>query len=112
MKRLERGWVGHYCLADKCQFRRNTLLDDRIVISTVGACVDGDKYREIGIDRYFETMAFYAEDTEYRDADVQQEIGMLKRLDGPIQWTSDMQANEMHEDAVNEIIARIESGEL
>lgn len=108
MKRLERGWPAHYCCANRCLFRRNTLLDDRIIVSTVGLCVGTDGYREIGDERYYETMAFYADASEYHNVVDFKGIAMLKTLN----VLDDMKANTMHEDAVNEIIARMESGDL
>ena len=63
VKRTERGWGGHFIMADRCLFRRNTLLeyaDRRFVVSTVGACYVDGKLEEIGHERYYETMAFEA----------------------------------------------------
>ena len=62
----ERGWPGHFCAADKCLFRRNTLIegkDDAVVVSTVGCMIpaDRDAPEEIGANgRYYETMVFGA----------------------------------------------------
>ena len=77
VKRTERGWAGHFILADKCLFRRNTLIayeDKKWVISTVGNCFVGGALTEIGADRYYETMAFVANDDEYNDADFSKTI--------------------------------------
>jgi hypothetical protein len=62
--RTERGWPGHFICADKCLFRRNTLLelgDVKIVVSTVWLFRVNGQFQEIGCGRYFETMAFYSE---------------------------------------------------
>ena len=73
----ERGWAGHFICADKCRFRRNTLLtykDRKWVVSTVGAMYVNFELDTIGAYRYFETMAFWAKDDQYNDADVRREI--------------------------------------
>lgn len=121
IKRTERGWAGHFCCADRCLFRRNTLLEDgetRIVVSTVGLLLDDYKtntrsFREIGCNRHFETMAFHARrvDDRYWDADVSREV----EIHG--QWRiseidADDKANDMHEVAVAEITERIKKGEF
>lgn len=60
----ERGWAGHFILADRCLFRRNTLLeykDKKWVVSTVGAYRTlENKIDTIGHRRWYETMAFEA----------------------------------------------------
>lgn len=113
VKIQERGWGGHFILANRCRFRRNTLLtygDTRIVVSTVGRLVSKDesRFERIGMNRYFETMAFYAdkEDTRYYDADIEREVP----IDG--EWCiseidADDRANDMHEAAVREISVKL-----
>ena len=114
VKRTERGWAGHFCMADRCQFRRNTLLeigDIRIVVSTVGAVFEskGNNYMEIGYRRHFETMVFHARfDDPYWDSDVSREIG----FESPwsvfgVEKTSDFEANKMHERVVEEITQKL-----
>ena len=76
---IERGWAGHFILADRCLFRRNTLLeykDKKWVVSTVGAFRNHEnKIDNIGHRRWYETMAFEAsEKNGYIDANVEKEI--------------------------------------
>lgn len=124
VKLIERGWAGHFICSDRCVFHRNTLVDGghvKIVVSTVGAMVDIHArgwpnkltFDEIGLDRYYETMCFKADmtDTRYYDADVSQHISLngkwcIDHLD------ADDEANNMHDDAVAEIKARMEAGEF
>ena len=124
VKRTERGWAGHFICADSCLFRRNTLLQsatDEIVVSTVGAMKSpwkkGDKFyrgafEEIGMNRYYETMAFVAvaSDTRYHDIDVSKNIYFdskrsIDHLD------SDDEANDMHEAVVAELMGKMAHGE-
>lgn len=80
MKRIERGWAGHFCMGVECIWRRNTLIEDKgryIVVSSVGALPVRDKngnrtkFREIGFKRYYETMIFVGhEDGILIEADV------------------------------------------
>ena len=121
VKRTERGWAGHFCCADRCLFRRNTLLEYgevRIVVSTIGLMLDDRnnkerKFIQVGLDRYFETMAFHAhlEADRYWDANVGREIS----FDSP--WAigevdADDKANDMHEAVVAEITKGLESGKV
>lgn len=115
--RTERGWGAHFCLADRCAFRRNTLLecgDQRIVVSTVGAMssLDGTCYDAIGHNRHFETMAFHAVwEDPYWDVDVMRQLEMpcASTLSG-VQRNSDSLANEMHEAAVSQFMEALARG--
>ena len=120
VKRTERGWAGHFICADRCLFRRNTLLecgDVGIVVSTVGLMLDyhhkgfpnTHKFAEVGYMRNYETMAFHADpkDTRYHDIDVNRQISFespwsIAELD------ADDKANDMHEAVVDEITAELE----
>lgn len=107
--RTERGWPAHFICADRCTFRRNTLLecgDRRVVVSTVGAYFPewDSQMEEIGVDRYYETQAFEAaQDPECGCwlADV------VEHVEFSSPWSisvPDMHgADEMHEAVVKEI---------
>jgi len=116
--RQERGWAGHYYCADKCLFRRNTLLtynNIRIVVSTVGAMVLNDKIVIIGLNGYYETMAFHSDPTDkrYYDADVSKRIHFnSKRTITEPDTDADIEANEMHETVVTEITNRLLAGDI
>lgn len=122
VKRTERGWAGHLRFSSGCRFRRNTLLeygDKKWIVSTVGAYVNSDgKFDAIGYDRFFETMAFEAEEQNgYLDADVSREIpfesdwGIFGET-----WKEiiekypqvDNVANDMHEKVVEELTIAIQ----
>lgn len=120
VKTTERGWPGHYICADKCLFRRNTLVeygDIRIVVSTVGNMRRWEQYKSvletIGYQRHYETMVFHAEfDGNYWDADVSREVEFEGEwaIEG-VEADTDNRANAMHEAVVAEISKRLESGE-
>lgn len=117
VKRQERGWGGHFICADRCRFRRNTLLTYNyieIVVSTVGLMksLDRNEFETIGYERYYETMAFFAdsEDIRYHDIDVGREVSFdsewsINKVD-----VDDM-ANDMHEAVVKEISNKLVEGE-
>jgi len=121
--RTERGWAGHFICANRCRFRRNTLLECgsiKIVVSTVGLMETpwgkGDKFysgifEEVGYQRYYETMAFHSDpnDIRYHDIDV------TKRVDFNSPWLiseidADDRANKMHERVVKEISSKLLKG--
>lgn len=117
VKRTERGWAGHFICADRCLFRRNTLLEyngQKVVVSTVGRMLNlkGDDFETIGFKRHFETMAFVArENDKFNDMDVTKEVTFSS------QWTlpepdMELEANEMHENVVKEITGYLLAGTL
>lgn len=110
IKTTERGWAGHYCLAHKCRFRRNTLIENestKIVVSTVGNMFINGKLEEIGASgRLYETMAFHSKCDKYDDADVSREVSFGTKL--ALYEHDDIKANEMHEAVVEEFIAKLE----
>jgi len=112
--RTERGWAGHFICANRCRFRRNTLLtynDIMIVVSSVGLMEIDGKFDTVGAGRHFETMAFHADknDKRYFDADVSKQVYFdsdwaIAEVD------ADDKANEMHEAVVAEISTKLEKG--
>ena len=122
VKVTERGWAGHFILADRCLFRRNTLLEYKgikWIVSTVGAYRTlENKIDTIGHRRWYETMAFEAYEKDgYIDANVEKEISfdsewgiwgdsweeVCEDCDG----TPDNTANDMHDKVVSELIEKI-----
>ena len=114
--RSERGWGAHYCCANLCYFRRNTLVEKdeiRIVISTVGNMISNYITEKISGDRYYETMVFHAKLVQdiYWDADIQKPITFNSQWRiTKLKFTSDMEANIMHENVVSEIIEGLKNG--
>ena len=119
IKHTERGWGGHFICANRCRFRRNTLLESdtqQIVVSTVGLMEDYrdktcTKFETIGFDRYYETMAFFSdpEDHRYHDIDVTREIG-FKSPWAIAEIDADDRANDMHEVVVKELTRKMKTG--
>lgn len=120
---IERGWAGPFILADRCLFRRNTLLeykDKKWVVSTVGAFRNHEnKIDNIGYRRRYKTMVFEAsEKNGYIDANVEKEISFDSKwfIWGGDSWeevcedcdgTPDNAANDMHDKVVSELIEKI-----
>lgn len=106
--RTERGWPGHFCASRYCQFRRNTLLkfpNVNIVVSTVGnMSVPGIEDRAaVCANRYYETAVFSAL------ADLTADVTRPIHFNAP--WFlgvdgTNLQADEMHEAVVAEIIEK------
>lgn len=118
----ERGWAGHFVCADRCKYRRNTLItcgDIRVVVSSVGNMyIESAEIEPIGFDRYYETMAFKAKKSgDYWDADVTTEIPFEsewaiggKELHSHRNKIDNI-ADEMHDNVVEEIVNQIKNGE-
>jgi len=109
--RKERGWAGHFVCSSECLFRRNTLLtyrNKRVVVSTVGLLVRNNKIETVGSERYFETMAFYADknDNRFFDADVSKTFNFKSKC-AISEIDAEDKANDMHEDVVTEIINKL-----
>lgn len=114
VNRTERGWAGHFICANRCRFRRNTLLtynDIMIVVSSVGLMEIDGKFDTVGDGRHFETMAFHADknDKRYFDADVSKEVYFDSNW-AIAEVDADDKANEMHETVVAEISTKLEQG--
>jgi len=120
VKRTEKGWAGHYICADRCMFRRHTLLyygGLAISVSTVGNFIQGRENREvtqIGSGHYFETMAFHSQmatpSAPWRDGDVSKPI-MIQSPSKLYQPWKEQEANDMHEKVVDEITERLLAGD-
>ncbi len=115
LKITERGWGGHFYLSHRCQFRRNTLIEyknRKYVVSTVGN-LSGEVFanQQIGCDRYYETMAFKAKFVKpYWEADVSKEVEFNSKWSiNKLEQDTDLEANQMHEDVVKELIGKIKS---
>jgi hypothetical protein len=120
VKRTEKGWPGHFCVAASCLFRRHTMLeyaDIVIGVSTVGNYRPNygkrEEIEEIGYHRYFETMAFHGEpateENPWRDPDVSRQISFNSEWAISEPW-KEQQANDMHEAVVAEITAALLAG--
>lgn len=113
--RTERGWAGHFICANRCRFRRNTLLsynDIKIVVSSVGLMEIDGKFDTIGHNRHFETMAFHSDPTDkrYYDANVSKQVYFDSEW-AIAEQDADDKANEMHEAVVAEITDKLLKGE-
>ena len=123
IKITERGWPAHFICADRCMFRRNTLIEvgrKRVVVSTIGQMrkLNDKGIEEIGINRYYETMAFKAiKEGAYWEADILKEITFhSERAICADDWSLlpdniDNKANGMHDEVVKEITERLKNGE-
>ena len=122
VKVTERGWAGHFILADRCLFRRNTLLeykDKKWIISTVGAYRNREnKMGSIRYSRWYETGVFEAkEEKGYIEADIEKEIpfdsewrilgNSWEEVCDNYNGTPDNAANDMHDKVVSELIDKI-----
>ena len=116
VKRTERGWASHFCCADRCLFHRSTLLeygDKAIVVSSVGRMKNLHEggFEEVGLDRYFETMVFYADDSKFRDADVSRDELYVDYPDTH-DPNDEIGANDKHEEVVDLFIEKLKNGKV
>lgn len=119
IKRTERGWAGHFICSDSCKFKRNTLLEcgeTKVVVSTVGNYFNSrDEYEQVGLNRDYETMAFYVDPATgaYNDIDVERQIYFESSCALEIKKGDkypDLKANEMHETVVQELTEKLQKG--
>lgn len=116
VKRTERGWAGHFCCADRCLFRRNTLLEYgglKVVVSTVGRMLNlkGDDFEMIGRGRHFENRVFMSCGNKWDDIDSGNPVSFKSERDLP-EPDMELEANEMHENVVKEITGYLLAGTL
>ena len=119
VKRTERGWAGHFIGYQKCQFRRNTLLeyeDKAWVVSTIGDYISNGKMETVSLDTYYETRVFEVNpESPYLDADTTKDItigkwGLCAKDHNELTEKyphPDIEANNMHERVVYEMMERI-----
>ena len=119
VKRTERGWAGHFIASDGCKFRRNTLLECgeiKVVVSTIGNYYNSQgRYDQVGLDRDYETMAFYVDPAtgDYNDIDVGRQIWFESTWAIQIKKGDkypDLKANDMHETVVQELTEKMQKG--
>lgn len=116
VKTKERGWPSHFICAERCTFHRSTLIEYKgieIVVSSVGAFISNaltDKQpTTIGCDRYYETMVWYANNSEFKDADVRKTDGEPLDFDCPEEpkpW-DEINANNIHDRMVEKWKSKI-----
>ena len=117
--RTEQGWPGHFVCADKCLFRRNTLLqigEARVIVSTVGDMRNHrNEITSIGSDLYYETMVFAAEFQDGYWIAIGDPLPIPDSCRSSIDWFSlqsykglaDHYANVMHECVVAHVSSRM-----
>ncbi len=120
VKRTERGWPAHCIVGHRCVFHLNTLLElgkKKIVVSTIGNytpnAIKGET-KEIGAHRYYETQAFKAKfDDPYWEINVEKNISFNSPWSiAEFNYGTDLEANNMHEKVVNEIIDKLINKEI
>lgn len=118
-KITERGWAGHFICADRCLFRRNTLIEGKskaVIVSTIGGMRrNGKGLDTIGAGgRYYETMVFRAKkEGPYIEADVSEQLyfqgewAICADRWEDLPEDVDNKANDMHESVVAEFVKEI-----
>ena len=117
VKVTERGWAGHFILADRCLFRRNTLLeykDKKWVVSTVGAYRNREnKMDSIGYCRWYETGVFeaYEKNGYINTTDFTLFLEDKTSLINETLRIDDLKLpNEINDDVINDYINTIDEG--
>ena len=117
---IERGWPGHFIDSHNCVYHRNTLIicgKDKVIISTVGnyhPVGRNSPAQMLGLDRYYETMAFWAQDKlngGYWEADVTKEYPFKsewkqKSLEGTVDSRADLMHNRVCLEIRDELLAK------
>jgi hypothetical protein len=112
-----RGIPGHFCCSHRCMFHLNTLIEygnKRIVVSTVGLMLDPMNkdhnkiiYAEIGVNRYYETVAFWAKKNgDFWDANIDRPV----EFDSPWAWSNlsdETNAEDGHRKVVQEMVDKL-----
>ena len=119
---IERGWPGHFMFADKCIFRRNTLLEYKgikWIVSTIGKYTNREnRIDSIGHRRWYETKAYEAKEKNgFIEANVEKPIffdskwgicgDSWEEVCDNYNGTPDNAANDMHDKVVSELIDKI-----
>lgn len=66
---IETNEASHFCLRHQCGYGRSTFLPNGYIVSSVGDFVYEGKRREIGYNRFYETMVFLWNGQFCKDAD-------------------------------------------
>ena len=119
---IERGWPGHFMFADKCLFRRNTLLEYKgikWIVSTIGKYTNREnRIDSIGHCRWYETKGYEAKEEDgFIRANVEKNIffdskcgicgDSWEEICDNYNGTPDNAANDMHDKVVSELIDKI-----
>jgi len=116
-----RGWAGHFCAANDCRFKLNSLVEyngKKVVISTVGlldspASPAGGFSTLDGARNYFETLLFWAkENDKFNDADVSKQIFLDEFKTKYKSPDMELIANDNHYKAIELVSKKLLNGEL
>lgn len=118
VRRTEYGWIGYFCVAADCMFRRSTLLeykDVKIIVFTIGDYIHGHNVSEIDSGTYYETKVLYVDQENVNNSYYVPDINKPIKTKCPStisEMNKAMEANKMHEDIVEEIECRLENEEF
>lgn len=122
VKRTERGWNQYLIGSQWCSFKRNTLLEyegTKVVVATTGNFMNPLTYK---IDKIPGTNVWYAtivgmgvEADGYVELDGSKQIPVVSKHDieaEKYEANFDLEANEMHEEVVEEVIKKLLDGSI